>query len=68
MLDRQLIDAARAGESDTVRSLLGRGASVHARDSTEATALVAAAYGNHVESRSAANRIARASAHSWIGR
>lgn len=49
MLDQQLIDVARVGESEAVRSLLERGASVHARDSTGATALVAAAYGNHVD-------------------
>jgi len=49
MLDQQLIDVARAGDVDAVRSLLERGASIHARDSSHTTALVAAAYGNHVE-------------------
>ena len=48
-LDRQLIEVARAGDLDAVRSLLERGASVDARDGTGATALAAAAYGNHVE-------------------
>ena len=48
-LDRQLIEVARAGDLDAVRSLLERGAGVDARDGTGATALVAAAYGNHVE-------------------
>ena len=48
-LDRQLIEVARAGDLDAVRSLLERGAGVDARDETGATALVAAAYGNHVE-------------------
>ena len=48
-LDAQLIDAARAGELGTVEELLDQDASVDARDSSDATALVAAAYGNHVE-------------------
>ncbi len=49
MSDQALIEAARAGDADEVRSLLERGASVGARDTAGATALVAAAYGNHVE-------------------
>jgi ankyrin repeat protein len=48
-LDQQLIEVARAGDRDAVRSLLDRGAGVDARDETGATALIAAAYGNHVE-------------------
>ncbi len=49
MLDQDLIEAARAGNAEAVRSLLEDGASVEARDPSGATALVAAAYGNHVE-------------------
>jgi ankyrin repeat protein len=45
----ELIAAARAGDADRVRSLLERGADVHARDANGATSLVVAAYGNHVE-------------------
>jgi uncharacterized protein len=48
-LDRDLIAAARAGDSRVVRSLLEDGADANARDSTGATALVGASYGNHVE-------------------
>ena len=48
MVDQELIEAARAGEADAVRSLLDRSASVTARDPSGATALVAAAYGNHL--------------------
>ena len=48
-MDQELIEAARVGEVGTVRSLLQRGASIEARDASGATALVAAAYGNHVE-------------------
>jgi ankyrin repeat protein len=44
-----LIEAARTGAADEVRSLVARGADVEARDPSGATALVAAAYGNHVE-------------------
>jgi uncharacterized protein len=48
-LDGQLIEAARRGDGGEVRRLLGRGAGVTARDPEGATALVAAAYGNHLE-------------------
>ncbi len=48
-LDRELIAASRAGDAAKVRSLLDDGARVDARDEGGATALVAAAYGNHVE-------------------
>ena len=48
-LDRQLIAAARSGDVGEVRSLLDRGATVDGRAADGATALVAAAYGNHVE-------------------
>ena len=47
-LDRQLIEAARIGDSSEVESSLSRGARVEERDENGATALVAAAYGNHV--------------------
>ena len=46
--DGELIVAARAGDVDRVRSLLERDADVDARDASGATALVAAAYGNHL--------------------
>lgn len=48
--DQELIAAARAGDADRVRALLGNGADVHARDADGATALVAAAFGNHLHS------------------
>jgi uncharacterized protein len=47
--DGELIVAARAGDVGRVRSLLERDAAVDARDASGATALVAAAYGNHVD-------------------
>lgn len=47
--DRALIAAAGAGDADSVRRLLGEGASVHAADERGVTALIAAAYRNHVE-------------------
>jgi uncharacterized protein len=47
--DGELIVAARAGDAGRVRSLLGRDADVDARDASGATALVAAAYGNHLD-------------------
>lgn len=46
--DRALIDAAERGDAESVRRLLAEGASVDATDATGRTALVAAAYGNHV--------------------
>lgn len=48
-LDRRLIQAARTGDPAEVRSLLDRGARIDARDANGATALVAAAYGNHLD-------------------
>jgi ankyrin repeat protein len=48
-LDRELIEVAREGDLGAVRSLLEQGARVDAVDDAGATALVAAAYGNHVE-------------------
>jgi len=48
-LDLALIAAARRGDGDQTRQLLGQGASVHASDERDATALVAAAYGNQLE-------------------
>ncbi len=48
-LGPQLLEAARAGDGTQVRALLGRGAEVESRDSTGATALVAATYGNYVD-------------------
>jgi uncharacterized protein len=45
----ELIVAARAGDVDRVRWLLERDADVDARHASGATALVAAAYSNHVE-------------------
>jgi hypothetical protein len=45
----RLIEAARAGDLDLVRSLLEGEADVHAHDADGVTALIAAAYGNHVE-------------------
>ena len=47
--DAALIEAARRGDTGEVRRLLDEGASVTARDPEGATALVAAAYGNHLE-------------------
>ena len=46
---QRLIKAARAGDLDRVEKLLDQHASIAARDSSKATALVAAAYGNHLE-------------------
>ncbi len=48
-VDRALIEAARRGNAAEVERLLGDGASVTAADASGATALVAAAYGNHVD-------------------
>ncbi len=47
-MDARLIRAAGRGDLDAVREAHVRGASVDARDSRERTALVAAAYGNHL--------------------
>jgi uncharacterized protein len=47
--DRQLIDAAGRGDAAAVAELLAAGASVGATDERGATALVRAAYGNHLE-------------------
>ncbi|HEU5484364.1 MAG TPA: ankyrin repeat domain-containing protein [Microlunatus sp.] len=46
---QRLISAARDGDTDRVERLLEQGASIAARDTSGATALVAAAYGNHLE-------------------
>lgn len=48
-LDSALIDAAGRGELARVQDLLAQGASVHAADTSKRTALIAAAYGDHVE-------------------
>jgi uncharacterized protein len=48
-LDRDLIVAAGEGDPGRVRRMLARGADVRARDAAGATALVRAAYGNHVD-------------------
>jgi ankyrin repeat protein len=45
---QRLIKAARAGDVDRVEKLLDQHASIAARNSSGATALVAAAYGNHL--------------------
>lgn len=44
-----LIDAAERGDDPAVRRLLEAGASVTARDGTGRTALIAAAWGNHLD-------------------
>ncbi len=49
-LDRALVRAAARGDDVRVASLLARGASVRTRDGRGRTALVAAAYGNHLAS------------------
>lgn len=46
---QRLIKAARAGDRQLVERLLDQRASIAARDDTDATALVAAAYGNHLK-------------------
>ena len=46
--DRSLIEAAEAGRPEEVEELLEEGASVDATDAAGRTALVAAAYGNHI--------------------
>jgi ankyrin repeat protein len=47
-LDQALIDEAASGDSDAVRQLLDQGADVHASDANGVTALIAAAYKNHL--------------------
>ena len=47
-LDGALIEAARRGDITGVQAYLDQGASVEATDARGATALVAAAYGNHL--------------------
>jgi ankyrin repeat protein len=46
--DMQLIEAAR-GDTAAIERLLSEGASVSARDATGQTALIAAAWGNHLD-------------------
>ena len=53
---KQLVTASRAGDTERVERLLDRHASVAVRDRTGATALVAAAYGNHRAGGAAAPR------------
>lgn len=48
-LTMDMINAARRGDSDKVRQLLLQGASVSAADGNGVTALIAAAYGDHIE-------------------
>ena len=48
-LESALIEAADRGDTGSVSDLLRRGADVDAQDSRRRTALVAAAYGNHVD-------------------
>ena len=48
-IDLLLIAAGRRGEANTVKRLLAQGASVRARDRNAVTALIAAAYQNHLE-------------------
>src|SRR5688572_13861987 len=43
-----LIDAASRGDLAAVEQLIAQGADLHARDSRGQTALIAAAYGNHL--------------------
>ena len=47
--DMTLIDAAREGDTAAVRRLLDAGASVSATDAGAQTALIAAAWGNHLD-------------------
>lgn len=48
-LDRQLLEAAAAGDVGKVRDCLQRGARVDARDTAQRTALLLATRGNHLE-------------------
>nr|WP_246088807.1 ankyrin repeat domain-containing protein [Phreatobacter stygius] len=52
-LDRQLFQAAEAGDLAAVQRLIGQGARVDARGHNDATALLAATHGNHVAVASA---------------
>lgn len=45
----ELVEAAGAGDTRTVRDLLSRGAAVNAQDSRGRTAIMAASSGNHIE-------------------
>ena len=48
-IDLLLIAAGRCDEANTVKRLLAQGASVHARGGNAFTALISAAYQNHLE-------------------
>ncbi|MFD5507170.1 ankyrin repeat domain-containing protein [Streptomyces sp. NPDC127051] len=48
-VDRQLLDAARAGDAAAVRAAVEAGANVEARDTELRTPLLLASLGNHVE-------------------
>ncbi len=48
-LDRALLRAAERGETVAVRRLLGEGANIHARDHRGRTPLLAAVYGNRID-------------------
>ncbi|MFE2475048.1 hypothetical protein ACFXDA_03655, partial [Streptomyces sp. NPDC059389] len=48
-VDRQLLDAARAGDAAAVRAAVEGGANVEARDTELRTPLLLASLGNHVE-------------------
>lgn len=47
--DLALIEAARDGDAGAVERWLAEGAGIHARDANSMTALIAAAWGNHLE-------------------
>lgn len=48
-LDMALIEAARLGDNEAVERLLSEGADVRAHDASGMTALIAAAWGNHLD-------------------
>jgi ankyrin repeat protein len=48
-MESELIQAARQGDTPAVQSLLAAGAKVDAQDDKGQTALMAATYGNHIE-------------------
>ena len=48
-LDEELINAARDGNTETVKALLAKGADVNAKDSLGYSALFCAAKGSHVD-------------------